>query len=65
MTLALISTEFLIAIAMVVLLVAMPLFVIAVLAVVSAYIQYDAEHFLEDLADTDGDRAPDQLEDTE
>lgn len=46
-----VSAEFLTVIAMVVMLVVVPLFVIAVIAVVSAYLQYDAERYLEDLAD--------------
>ncbi|QSW99537.1 hypothetical protein [Haloterrigena alkaliphila] len=59
MALALVSSEFLIAIGLLVLLVGVPLFVVAVLAVVSAYIQYDAERYLEELEGADGEESPD------
>ena len=57
-TFALVSAEVLGAIAMVALLVGVPLFVVAVLAVVSAYIQYDADRYLEELADAEGESTP-------
>lgn len=51
----LVSTEFLTAIAMLVLLIGVPLFVVAVIAVVTGYIQYDADRLLETLeADESG-----------
>ncbi|ELY51174.1 hypothetical protein [Natronolimnohabitans innermongolicus] len=66
MTLALVSAELLTVIAMLALLIGVPLFVVAVIAVVSAYLQYDAEQYLEELeakgetgeapADEDGPR---------
>ncbi|ELY48344.1 hypothetical protein [Natronorubrum sulfidifaciens] len=49
MSLALVSAEFLTAIAMILLLIGVPLFVIAIIAVVTGYLQYDAEQYLEDL----------------
>ncbi|SIR62383.1 hypothetical protein [Natronorubrum thiooxidans] len=49
MVLALVSTEFLTAMAIVVVLIGVPLFVIAVIAVVTGYLQHDAEQYLEDL----------------
>ncbi|WP_137288680.1 hypothetical protein [Natronorubrum halophilum] len=55
MWLALVSTEFLIVIAMIALLVGMPLFVIAVTAIVTGYIQYDAEQRLEEFESDEGD----------
>jgi len=57
MWLALVSTEFLTAIAMVILLVGVPLFVVAVLAVVSGVLQHDADEYLESL-ETDDDGMP-------
>ncbi|MXV60662.1 hypothetical protein GS429_00965 [Natronorubrum sp. JWXQ-INN-674] len=65
MWLALVSPEFLTAVVMIVLLIGMPLFVIAVTAVVSAYIQYDAEQRLEELEETDGNRPPDPIEESD
>ena len=49
MSLALVSAEFLTAIAMIILLIGVPLLVIAIIAVVTGYLQYDAEQYLEDL----------------
>ncbi|NUB92870.1 hypothetical protein HTZ84_02635 [Haloterrigena sp. SYSU A558-1] len=49
MALALVSTEFLTAIGLLVVLVGVPLFVLGVIALVTGYIQYDAERYLEEL----------------
>ncbi|WP_436344595.1 hypothetical protein [Natronorubrum sp. FCH18a] len=54
MTLALVSAELLAVMAVLVLLVGVPLFVVAVIAVFSAYVQYDGERRLEELADDEG-----------
>ena len=57
MWLALVSAEFLTAIAMLVLLVGVPVFVLAVLAIVSGVLQHDADEYLESL-ETDDDGTP-------
>lgn len=49
MSLALVSAEFLTAIAMIILLIGVPLFVIAIIAVVTGYLQHDAEQYLDEL----------------
>ncbi|ADB61484.1 hypothetical protein Htur_2607 [Haloterrigena turkmenica DSM 5511] len=49
MALALVSTEFLTAMGLMVVLVGVPLFVLGVIALVTGYIQYDAERYLEEL----------------
>ena len=54
MTLALVSGEFLIAMALLAVLVGVPLFVLAVIALVTGYLQYDAERYLEELEAADG-----------
>ncbi|WP_440764224.1 hypothetical protein [Natronorubrum sp. DTA7] len=54
MSLALVSTELLTVIGILVLLVGVPLFVVAVIAVFSAYVQYDGERYLEDLDADEG-----------
>ncbi|WP_339102932.1 hypothetical protein [Haloterrigena salinisoli] len=54
MALALVSPEFLTAVGLLVVLVGVPLFVLAVIAVVTGYVQYDAERYLEELEAADG-----------
>ncbi|QFU81216.1 hypothetical protein [Natronorubrum aibiense] len=45
----LVSAEFLTAIALLIVLIGVPLFALAVIAVVTGYIQHDADAFLEDI----------------
>ena len=59
-TLATVSSEFLIGVALLVVLVGVPLFVVAVLAVVAGYIRYDAERYLEELEAPDGGEPADE-----
>ena len=54
MALALVSTEFLTAMGLLVVLVGVPLFVLGVIALVTGYIQYDAERYLEELEAVEG-----------
>ncbi|MDQ2049573.1 hypothetical protein RBH26_03665 [Natronolimnohabitans sp. A-GB9] len=57
---AFVNPDVITAVAMLVLLVGVPLFVVAVIAVASAYLQYDAERYLEDLEADDGTFDPDE-----
>ncbi|WP_408958068.1 hypothetical protein [Natrinema sp. 74] len=62
MALALVSTEFLTAVGLLVVLVGVPLFVLAVIAVVTGYIQHDTEQYLEELETAEGVEAADGSE---
>lgn len=55
MALALVSAEFASVVAMVALLVGIPVFVIGVIAITTAYFQYDAERYLESLETEEGE----------
>lgn len=55
MTLAVLSTEALSLVSMFVLLIGVPLFVVAVIAIASGYIRFDAERRLEELEDEGGE----------
>ncbi|APX96640.1 hypothetical protein [Natronorubrum daqingense] len=54
MALAVLSSEALSLVSMLVLLVGVPLFVVAVIAVASGYIRFDAERHLEELEEGEG-----------
>ncbi|SDJ54060.1 hypothetical protein [Natronorubrum texcoconense] len=56
MWLALVSTELLTVIAMLALLVGVPLFVVGVIAVFSAYVRFDAEQYLEEVDASEGEQ---------
>lgn len=55
MWVAFVSTDLLAVIAMLLLLVGVPVFVIGVIAVTTAYFEYDAERYLEELSTEEGD----------
>ncbi|ELZ17720.1 MULTISPECIES: hypothetical protein [Haloterrigena] len=65
MALALVSTEFLTAMGLLVVLVGVPLFVLGVIALVTGYIQYDAERYLEELEAAEAAEVAEVAEDGE
>lgn len=65
MWLALVGPDLLSVLAVVALLLGVPVFVVVVLAVVSGYIQHDAERRLAELEDASRDHGVDESEDIE